>query len=682
MKFVYPQFLYGLFALLIPVLIHLFNFRRYKKIYFSDTHLLKEIKEESESKSKLKKILILISRMLALAMLVICFAQPYIPADKTEPGAKSKQFSFFIDNSYSMNGIGKKGALLEEAKQKSIEMAKGFGKDAEFQLVTQNYSGAQQRWLNYEEFIEQVAKIELSPSTQDLYTVYQRQSDFIKRVKNVESKTPFIWLSDFQQYASDFSKILPDSTHSIVMIPFRANEKNNLFVDSVWFEQPVQQPGQVQTLFANIQNLSNKEYENGTLDLFINGQKISPAAFSIKAGEKKRIEFKFLIRETGIHNAYVELQDYPHRFDNRMYFSFDVKTNIPVLSIANENESGMEFIRALFKNDSLFNYDEVNEKSPDFSRFKKNSIIYLCGLKSISSGMARELKKFCEGGGYVVVFPPVEGKLEGYNPFLSEIGINYSLNADTINTSLENLKTEHELFQGVFEKKPEKTDLPIVFTHYGIENKGSMSYNSIIGLLNGKSFLSECSLGKGKLYLFATPLSGNWSNFPRHALFVPFLIKMCLLSQPKPDLYYPIQHSNAILFQGMEVKNEKPFHLTSIDGKTDIIPELHNVATGVNLFLQNQIEEPGNYFLKEENNILTGLSFNLRSLESNLDCLNDEQLEKQCRENPGFRFIADHDVNLSSKVLSFNDGESYWKMFLFLTLLFVITEIILLRFIK
>ena len=52
MTFLYPSFLFGLFALAIPVIIHLFNFRRTKKIYFSNTLFLKKVKEASSSKLK------------------------------------------------------------------------------------------------------------------------------------------------------------------------------------------------------------------------------------------------------------------------------------------------------------------------------------------------------------------------------------------------------------------------------------------------------------------------------------------------------------------------------------------------------------------------------------------------------------------------------------------------------
>jgi len=63
MTFLYPEFLWAISLIAIPIIIHLFNFRRYKKIYYSDISLLKSIKTETKNRSQLKHILILISRI-------------------------------------------------------------------------------------------------------------------------------------------------------------------------------------------------------------------------------------------------------------------------------------------------------------------------------------------------------------------------------------------------------------------------------------------------------------------------------------------------------------------------------------------------------------------------------------------------------------------------------------------
>ena len=81
MQFLYPTFLYALLALAIPIIIHLFFFRRFKKVYFTNVRFLKEIKEETSARQRLKNLLVLLMRLLAMAALVLAFAQPFLPQD-------------------------------------------------------------------------------------------------------------------------------------------------------------------------------------------------------------------------------------------------------------------------------------------------------------------------------------------------------------------------------------------------------------------------------------------------------------------------------------------------------------------------------------------------------------------------------------------------------------------------
>ena len=101
MSFAYPGFLWALLSLAIPIIIHLFNFRRVQKIFFSNTRLLKQVKEETTKRRRIKNWLILLSRLLFLSFLVLAFAQPFLPA--SDQFSSGKNVVLYIDNSYSMS---------------------------------------------------------------------------------------------------------------------------------------------------------------------------------------------------------------------------------------------------------------------------------------------------------------------------------------------------------------------------------------------------------------------------------------------------------------------------------------------------------------------------------------------------------------------------------------------------
>ena len=126
MKFLYPSFLFALFAIAIPILIHLFNFRRYKKLYFPNVRFLKEVQQQTQAKSKLKHLLVLAARILSIMFLVFAFAQPYLPVSDKKIDNSEKAISIYIDNSFSMEAINDNGLLLNGAKKKSHRNSSGI----------------------------------------------------------------------------------------------------------------------------------------------------------------------------------------------------------------------------------------------------------------------------------------------------------------------------------------------------------------------------------------------------------------------------------------------------------------------------------------------------------------------------------------------------------------------------
>ncbi len=133
MQFKHPEILYFLFLLVIPVLVHLFQLRRFKKEFFTNVKLLKELSVQTRKSSKLKKWLLLATRLLLLACLIFAFAQPFFKA-KDNANANNELF-IILDNSYSMQAKGQKGELLKRAVQEVLENAP---ESATFSIITNN----------------------------------------------------------------------------------------------------------------------------------------------------------------------------------------------------------------------------------------------------------------------------------------------------------------------------------------------------------------------------------------------------------------------------------------------------------------------------------------------------------------------------------------------------------------
>ena len=681
MNFLFPTFLIGLAAIAIPIIIHLFNFRKYKKVYFTNVQFLKELKQESDSKSKLKEWLILAMRILAISCLVFAFAQPFIPGKvKTIQGEKA--ISIYIDNSFSMESTNKKGTLLENSKTLATEIVNTFNASDKFQLLTNDFEGKYQRFISKEEFVEQLNDVKISSATKSISDVIKRQQDFLL---NSSSKNKRIFLlSDFQKNTSVISKTDIDTNIAISCIPIASSEVNNVYIDSVWFETPVQQYETQQIIHAIVINKSNKDIENGSLKLYINDAQVSLASFNVSAGNKKDVSISFTVKIKGINKGVLKIEDYPITYDDNFFFSFNAQTTINALLInGKESKTGGNF-KSLMQNDSLFVYKENSDASIDYSVFSKTNIIVLNELNTITSGLTSELQKFVNAGGSVVIFPNKNSDIISYNAAFQTLLLPQIIKLDTTNIKTQSINFEQGLYEGVFDKVDQRMDLPKVFEHFEFTKTTNNNSQGLVLLQNGQFLISLNTLGNGKVYVFSIPSDETSSNLLKHALFVPTLIKMAILSLKPSPVYYKTALNEVIALNSTSNFSDKPLHIVKDDKKVDVIPEHRLLNNTTALYTQNQITEAGHYNVEENNVIIKDLAFNFDRKESDMNFMTQEDLQKQIDEK-GLKNVSVIELNeksLTNALQEVNDGKKLWKLFLILALMFLAAEILIIRIFK
>jgi len=684
MSFTYPAFLFALSAIAIPVIIHLFNFRKFKTVYFSNVRFLKEVKQETQAKSKLKHLLVLTARILAITFLVLAFTQPFIPAQNNQKPIGDKTISIFIDNSFSMEAINKNGALLDEAKKRALEIVSAYKPTDRFQLLTNDFEGKHQRLVNKEEFIELLDDIEISPSTRLLSEIVLRQIDAFQQTE--KNKVSYI-ISDFQKSTIDIDKLKNDTSIQFKFIPLIAAEKSNVYIDTCWFESPIRQYNQIEKLHVRIKNVSEKVLENNSIKLFINNIQKTPASFNVDKNSETEITLSFASKEIGIQQCRIELNDYPVTFDDKFYFNFEVEQNIPVLCIEGVGiESSASALTKLFGSDSLFVYTTLAENKMDYSAFSKNKLVVLNELKSISSGLGQELKRFMTNGGSVIIFPHNNIELNAYKEFLISVRANYYERLDTVNSKVDKINLEHIVYKDVFDKKTfsaTNLDLPKVSEHFVLSKTTRSNEQYLLKLQNGDLFLSAYDVEKGKLYVSAVGVSESFSNLTKHAIFVPTLYKIAMHSQVSQPLFYTIGKDEGIESSKV-ISGENVFHIKNVAKKIDIIPEHKLQDSKTVILVHNQIKEANNYDLLANTELIGGVSYNFNRTESDLTCYKiDELKEKITETNLMNMAVLELDTtNITESLMELEQGKKLWKLCLILALLFLAVEVLLLRFMK
>lgn len=316
MSFVHPSFLWALTALSVPIIIHLFNFRRYKKVYFTNVRFLKELQIESKSRSRLKEWLILLVRCLIILFLVLAFAQPVILHQRTD-NSQEKVVSIYLDNSFSTENLSKLGPVFQREKVKCKEIVNAFNNSCKFHLITNDFEGRHQRLLTKQDALQAIDEIKVSASTRKLSNVLERQTAFLKN-NSLKSNTIYC-LSDAQKSTFNLQEWEPDTAIAVTLLPQEVNAINNVFIDSCWFETPVQQKGQILHLHAKIVNNSSSSIEAGSAKLYVNNQQVALSSYSAMPNESRVVDFKFECKNEGLNFGSLKIEDYPITFDDKLF---------------------------------------------------------------------------------------------------------------------------------------------------------------------------------------------------------------------------------------------------------------------------------------------------------------------------------------------------------------------------
>jgi hypothetical protein len=682
MNWLYPSLFWALLALSIPILIHLLNFRKYKLIYFSNVRFLENLVVETKSTERLKKWLVLISRLLAFLFLILAFIQPFIPAKENNTLKNGKRaISIFIDNSFSMNGINKNGHLLDEALRKAKSIIESFETGDDYYVLTQDFIGKHLQAYSKSEAIELLKEIQLSSGSKPLHQVINKQKEQVYSSATV-SKLAFC-ISDFQANSIDFSQLKDDSTVNVTFIPLRANKQNNLYIDSVYTKFPATQLNRPQTLMARIMNISDQDIEDKILRLNVNSKERAPVTFSVKANTSETIEIPFVWQERKEINGKISLDDDQITFDDDLYFSISPVSSVKVLVIKGSGAS-KTYIENLYSSDSLFDIQVMNESAIDFTSFKQSNTIVLDHLVQFSSGLTLELKKFIESGGHVWYIPSLESDIKANNTAMQSIGASGFALIDTNRSKVLNINQAHPLFSGVFDKLKENIDVPTINRFFiGLSNV-SAPRQSLLVCTNGLPLLDEYSIGKGHFYVLHTTLNDEASNLGKHALIVPLGINIAINSLKGIPLFYFNGSNNKVPIRYQVSNSESPVQMKSLDAKTSLIPEVKQVDQNYYLYTTNQPSTAGNYQLIKDNVAFQSVSFNYSRKESNIVNYSTEALQEKLDQNQllHYSIIDKTEVALQEALFGLHKGKSLWMYFLMTAIGFFIMEMILLKLFK
>lgn len=681
MNFLFPNFLFGLLAVGIPVIIHLFNFQRPKTVLFTNVRFLKNVKEITTSRLKLKHLLVLICRILFLIFLVLTFAQPFIPGkSQAETHSKSNVLAY-LDNSFSMQSGNEGENLLDLAIKDFRKLLGIYPLNTQFQITTNDFEGKDQFLLNKDKINERLGSIVFSHNFRDLQTISNRISSSV--ATSTKNHQVFIF-SDFQKSTlGNLSALRLDTNQQYFFVPLVAEEKSNVFIDSVWLESPMVRANETNTLNAILQNSGGTEAKKILVKLYIDNVQSNATEVEIAPNGQAKIAIGFACSSEGQKQCKLVFEDYPVVFDNSYYFTLEVSPKIKILNLY-QSEQG--FVKKVYSNPQLFDLHSQSVNEFDYSLVEASSLVILENINSFSPSLIAGLDAFVSKGGSLAIYPSADMDRESYSTLFNKLAIPIptALATDTgmsakINYTLQAPNYQHPFFKNVFEKEDKIIDMPYAYTTISLQKQGE----KILQQNNGDFYLSQFKRLNGKIFLFSSPLEVRFTNFPKHTIFVPVMYKLAFEStQNTSRLAYSLQEMGATFTLPSDFAVGRGMFSLQRDS-LEVIPPQQLQGRTLTFSLSGIGLQPGTYQLKYENRVISKMALNKGSQESRGETYTIKELEEIAKTYPNVNvYKSTGGESFLDQFKKDNIGIALWKYCLLASILFLGIEIMLLRFYK
>lgn len=641
MQFKHPELLYALLLLLIPIIVHLFQLRKFQKEAFTNVAFLKEVTLQTRKSSKIKKWSTLLTRLLLLACIILAFAQPFTA--KTNAFKTTSETVIYLDNSFSMQAKGKQGDLLKRAVQDIIS---NVPEDNSISLLTNDNT---YRNTTIKAIKNDLLQLDYSAKSLTYDAALLKAKTLFSKDK--ESLKHIVFISDFQQQDTHFNPTT-DSLTNLLAVQLKPVNINNVSVDSAYISNTTASGFELNVQLKH----TGSPIENLPVSLYNGDQLIAKTSVTIN----KEAVATFALPTNTLINGKIYVDDTGLQYDNDLFFNINKVEKINVLSINEEDDS---FLKRIYTEDE-FNYTTTTVDQLNFNDLEKQNLIVLNELKTIPNTLVPALKTFTDQGGYITIIPSKDIIISSYNELLLNFNSSIS-NAVETEKRVTTINYAHPIYSnGVFEKEVNNFQYPQTQQYYNLSNQAG---SPILQFEDTKPFLIQ----NQNAYVFTAAISNNNSNFKNSPLIVPTLYNMAKNSFKVPSIYYTIGQDNRY---DVNVQLNQDDILSIVNTDLNTIPKQQYFNNKV---LINTLEDPaisGIYTIKNKNENIQNVSYNYNRADSNLtyqDLSNLNNITLSDTVTDSFDIIkSDTNVN------------ALWKWFAIFALVFLIIEMLILKYFK
>lgn len=691
MTFLNPFVLFALAAAGIPLIIHLINLRKPRKVDFSSLAFLQELRQQTIRRLRIKQWLLLALRTLAIAFLVLAFARPAVKSPPIAAlSSDHRSVVALVDNSLSMDLRDQGGALIDQAADFVSDLAGELGNADELAVVPLVDDDMSHPFVRPSLAMPRGSEVAAEFSRARLDKALETAAAALAGATNPAREVYLV--SDLQKtnFTDSAAVDLADAAR-LVLVPVGSQTTDNAAVTGARVASSIIELDQPATVEVDVQNFGTTPITNWGLSVYLEGERVAQTNLTLEAGGHGVTSISVTPRSRGWLRGRVVLEDDAFEYDNERWFTLHVPEERRILVIrgSDRNDAYIDLAlsaelgdgRPLFELD----YRDVGAVSGTFTG--EYDGIVLVGVQRVTPGLATALAAFVEDGGGVLLFAGEEAAAGTYDRLLEMVGggsfdgVASSQSAAAL-TTVDRLDREHPLFRGVFEdgeSAERNVERPTVkkIVRY---RPGSGDEQTLLTTTVGLPMLQEIRFAAGRMLVAPFLPDPSWTDLPVRGLFVPLLIRsMYYLTSDDEGLGDDVAAGAGTTFRLTTHGETSRMRIVSASGR-EWIPEQRMSAQGIYFTIPPTLRAPGIYDVVGANGLIRRFAVNLDPLESNLERLDADQAARRLEAWTGAPVsVLDLDASGVTPTEAIRVGErgvEIWNVFLSIALIFLIAEML------
>ena len=704
MSFLNPFFLLALLAVGLPLLLHLLKLRKVKKLSFSTLQFFKALEQTTLRRIEIKRWLLLMLRMLALACLAIVLARPFLPPNNFGIANQNASVvhAIIVDNSPSMSRIGPQGPLLEQAQTLALEMIDN-GQDRD-RFVLQSTSGPA-LFNHLSESATARARVqEISIQRGGDYLI-KRYAELVKLIQNAPFAQKNIYfitdgqsnnvapLVEYLNQLNRSSKVNQAIRPAIptTIIALADLRVQNTYVSKVKLSSNLMGINTPLELFVEVHNASSIPVANQFLTLEFNDRQVGQYTLSLAANESKTLSFEIVPSSTGSNTGLLRLEGDEFGLDNIRTISLFIPDQRNILWLEEANaplgpQSPLELVIQTLSNpqnpsSSNFNIIKRTIDSWDEQELKEFDAVLIQGLTQIPDELVNSLLPWVQNGHGLWVIPSSNSQLTSYNRLLSPfnagqfVGQIGNYGSYEVQTKADEIIENHQLFDGLFERE-EREELGIdpisIYYQFQHNTSGADGGYNLIRNSYGDPLLFSKTFGNGQLLVSSIGYEPGFSNIQLKAIFPPLLYRALVFISSSQQGGLD-EHE---LGSALEIEDERRLAgAVFVQGNKTWTAREQQSNIGIRFSGDDQEWEPGWIQLKNDTNqrniaLLSPIG------ESIFSTYDKQTWETRISDSPYLSLEEFGSEQLRAEIRAISFGREIWTWFLLAGLLFLILETI------